>query len=795
MGSNQSQNFNKDVEIKGDINVYICGDINYKSNQKNHITNYDIIKKIFNKEMPENNGNIRAENFIKDIYPYEFRKLEKQLKDNNIKKNYNAFLFFNEVDEKFSQILIEEHLYEKDVHNKNNNIIIYFGENNFIKNSIEKLNSKSKETVPFLLIVRNTPNYSEELKYINDIPNIESIPKILTNQTDYDDEELLNKHIFNSLQNYILMKLLRIDMYYNQLGFNLNLANAFNDINSNIKMNLTIGLVGYSGCGKSTLINLIFDELVCKTSSSGTDVTTKCTEYYLPIKYTKSDHFGQIRFLDFPGISEEKNFYNVVEPEIKNKIKEYQKNKEQIDIVLFYIHNGIGREFTEAGKKLVNLLYKNKIKIIFIINGEIKPFFLEEKKKKIKNIINNNEILHEDFNNLISTDYYQYYNYKSKNGISKICEKIIEEIKIKNQGFKIEDITVENFNEKLLLLKNSSRLFEFYNNLTNIKDSIKTKAYLTVTSFSALSCGTSSLSLIFPLVDAVAAIGYQVAMVYSIFSLYELDPNNYKIKEIILSGGNSIEEAIADDNLLKIADNGKEDDKDKTNNKKNEVTNGNIREIIGDTAKGAVFAGQIGVQNLAAKEAGKVILERSVKTVVEESIEIGTIKASLFSMEASVRSATMLTVSNTVEKIAIESSKELVEQGLTQGTKIAIEATKESIILASTEGFETAVTYGSKESIKTITESIVIQQGGKTWLVNLGKYIPFIGAGISAFMNTFSTAKIGIKLVSKLDEEFDNNNQKKVNVVKGKIYALFNIINQLRKIGEMDNIRNIEENK
>ena len=223
MGSNQSQNFNKDVEIKGDINVYICGDINYKSNQKNHITNYDIIKKIFNKEMPENNGNIRAENFIKDIYPYEFRKLEKQLKDNNIKKNYNAFLFFNEVDEKFSQILIEEHLYEKDVHNKNNNIIIYFGENNFIKNSIEKLNSKSKETVPFLLIVRNTPNYSEELKYINDIPNIESIPKILTNQTDSDDEELLNKHIFNSLQNYILMKLLRIDMYYNQLWFNLNL--------------------------------------------------------------------------------------------------------------------------------------------------------------------------------------------------------------------------------------------------------------------------------------------------------------------------------------------------------------------------------------------------------------------------------------------------------------------------------------------------------------------------------------------------------------------------------------------
>ena len=37
-------------------------------------------------------------------------------------------------------------------------------------------------------------------------------------------------------------------MYYNQLGYNLNRLNPFNEVNSKIKFHLTIGLVGYSGC-------------------------------------------------------------------------------------------------------------------------------------------------------------------------------------------------------------------------------------------------------------------------------------------------------------------------------------------------------------------------------------------------------------------------------------------------------------------------------------------------------------------------------------------------------------------
>ena len=138
---------------------------------------------------------------------------------------------------------------------------------------------------------------------------------------------------------YIKTKIYRIDMYYNELGFNLNMLNPFNEINSKIKVNLTIALLGCSGSGKSTLINLLFNEFVCKAISSGADITTKCSEYYLPININ-ADNVGQIRFLDFPGINEEKNYSEVIEPQLIKKIEEYKNNREQIDLALFYISNG-----------------------------------------------------------------------------------------------------------------------------------------------------------------------------------------------------------------------------------------------------------------------------------------------------------------------------------------------------------------------------------------------------------------------------------------------------------------------
>ena len=237
---------------------------------------YVWLKKIFPIEEPDKNGFIALNNSLNDKYFYEFRKLEKIQNIEKEKKNYNSFIFLNGDHNILSNLLVE-HLHELDVHNKNKNVIIYFGENKSIINSIENLSNISQESLPFLIMIKNISNYDEKLEYINYIPNITSIQNYLSNKKIY-TEKNLKKISYKALFNYIILKLYRIDMFYNQLGYDLNKVNPFNDINAKISIHLTIGLLGYSGCGKSTLINLVFDELVSKTSSTATDVTTKCRD-------------------------------------------------------------------------------------------------------------------------------------------------------------------------------------------------------------------------------------------------------------------------------------------------------------------------------------------------------------------------------------------------------------------------------------------------------------------------------------------------------------------------------------
>ena len=76
----------------------------------------------------------------------------------------------------------------------------------------------------------------------------------------------------------------------------------------------------------------------------------------------------------------------------------------------------------------------------------------------------------------------------------------------------------------------------------------------------------------------------------------------------------------------------------------------------------------------------------------------------------------------------------------------------------------------------------MIKEGGKKGWIYLGKAVPFIGVGISCLMNTFSTIKLGYKLVNYCDNDFDNNKIRKVNLLKGRVLALENIIQQMRVI-------------
>ena len=763
--NSDSEWLNEDIKTKGSINCYVCGDINtFSENDQNQEEldmnanrNYYIFQQIFPKTKEKNFGFIKSKS-SETLFSYEFRQ---KIKDDKI---YNAFLFSNKIDEIFLQVLLT-HLYDYDIGNNNKNILIYFGEDNLINEALNMLCEESQETLPFLIIINNTPLNDEKLRFTNYIPNLNSITRSISNEQRNLKENELSNLSEKALINYINTKLLRIDMYYNQLGYDFNKINPMNEIYSKIKMNVTIGLLGYSWCEKNMFINLIFNELVARTNASKRDVRTKCIEYYLPIRTENRGNIGQIRFLDFPAISEEQNYQKIIEPEIMKKMKEYQKNMEQIDVALFFLSNGNQNELTENGLKLIQLLHQNKVKIIFVMNGKAVPAKVNIKKEEIRNIVNDFEIIDNNFNNFIQTDFDQYYRDVKKTGISQIFRKIIDIIKIKDENFRVEDIKMNNYNEKLLELSQHNTVFEKYKNMNSIKEKCKFGATLAVAGYSALACGSSALSIIVPLVDSILAISYQVAMVFSVLSIYELNPNDYDIIKIILSGGKTIEE------------------KNKNNiNNNEEVKKGNIKQAIKNTANTAIFAGQKGLQAVGVKEAEKKIIEKTVQTVATETLEVAGIKLSENAIETVIYNSAKVSMSNAVEKIAVESSKELAKTGLKEGTKIAIDVTRCAAISTAANGVDEIIVAGTSESIKAITETIVIKQGGKSWLINLGKAVPFIGAGISAVMNTYQTANLGAKLIDKFNGEFYYNKQRQVNLLRGRINSLLNIIEQMNLI-------------
>ena len=134
----------------------------------------------------------------------------------------------------------------------------------------------------------------------------------------------------------------------------------------------------------------------------------------------------------------------------------------------------------------------------------------------------------------------------------------------------------------------------------------------------------------------------------------------------------------------------------------------------------------------------------------------------------------ILTTSASVKKLESESSKELIEQEIEEERKIAIKATKDAIIAASKEYSDSTLKLG------IIGYSIIFMDiiYGKSKSGNFLEFLPFV----STFVNTYSTAKIGQKLVTKLDEEFENSKQRMVDILKGKVLGIDNIIDQLNNL-------------
>ena len=73
---------------------------------------------------------------------------------------------------------------------------------------------------------------------------------------------------------------------------------------------------------------------------------------------------------------------------------------------------------------------------------------------------------------------------------------------------------------------------------------------------------------------------------------------------------------------------------------------------------------------------------------------------------------------------------------------------------------------------KRNNQKICYKKMGKSWLINLINMFLLLN---NVIINIYSTAKIGYNLISKFDKEFELNKQKKVDMLKRRIYSLLNI--------------------
>ena len=174
MGNNESR------PPLGDLDIYICGNVRRYSG---------IISSIFTIKTDSLNNTIRLKEINEDYYnegqfDYEYLKLlnkTKNIKGENVENIYNAFLFSNNVNQEFADILFF-YLKEYDVHNKRKNVIISFGYENIIRNSMDKLKAASQESIPIVIFIDKNYNYDERLDYINYIPSISTIKRNLRNE-------------------------------------------------------------------------------------------------------------------------------------------------------------------------------------------------------------------------------------------------------------------------------------------------------------------------------------------------------------------------------------------------------------------------------------------------------------------------------------------------------------------------------------------------------------------------------------------------------------------------------------
>ena len=321
----------------------------------------------------------------------------------------------------------------------------------------------------------------------------------------------------------------RYDSYFTERGYQI--INEINPVSNepNPGIYLPIILCGTPGVGKSTFINVFAGHRISKASSSQQGVTTKSAiydvkipgnnyeEHQMDIDIIKQEAY--LRFIDTPGFDLEKDI-DIVQKEINKIFKDFKEGKERIPVILYFLNKrarNIPKEEAKSKKifNMLNFLKNNNSKIIFVITHMNEKERWQSKasfKQRLKeNGLEN--LIEKDESNIIKV---QLVGGDSK-GIKKIIKKIYDYTNFiyddnNNQTDQLYHSIIEElkkrktFDEKLMLIKSKTNLFNEFQSKADILEYGKNKFKKILLSMSTAAAGAGAIPIPFADIAIVISI-------------------------------------------------------------------------------------------------------------------------------------------------------------------------------------------------------------------------------------------------------------------------------------------------
>ena len=407
MGSESSQEDSKHYEkAKFNMNILVCGNYNEKK-METDLTNIQITKQ------HEGNKYLKkgTHNTIPEWTYYFFEK-------KNIGENTYDFIH--------NSIIIRRE--------SNNLLIFYTGLNDFTaENLLQFYNKQLRNYHPFILIIKKK---DENI-------NLSGFENLNKNFIKICEENLID----------ILINMIEISSYFNQLGDEIGFPKKFTDMTLLEKDNclitkyfftINILLCGPPGVGKSALINSILGKEKSFSKIGKHSITNKIIKYI-------HEKFPIILY-DSPGLENDKDIESV-QKLIREKNEALNEEKNRIHCIFFVINRKTERTPKKKEYELIEYLIKQKMDIFIIItHAESKDNYnsKEYKESIIIDLNNYCELIKNLKDSIYPVELKNENNYK-KFGVKELFNDIFKKYEDRKINEKITEKNIKNIKSEFII--------------------------------------------------------------------------------------------------------------------------------------------------------------------------------------------------------------------------------------------------------------------------------------------------------------------------------------------------------